>query len=292
VVQITEMFDSVEEVEDLDGGGEVEALFPPRWRCPNRRRTGRMLARAGWPRFADRAAVAHGADVAREVGVARVCRIHTSREVWVKSTAELGPRCWGPCRDCRRSRGGGDFVALGGHTGTVNLDAHDVDGPGGSERLAEARAKSLVSPQPNIPKPVLDETLIKFAADYIASEEVIGKLAEKLHAPANESTRPAMEKKHADIERRIKRLTDAHLDGAIDLADFKTRKADLVNEAGTLTRLIQSEIERNRIREQADDSLRLLVTACIGFARLPSCVKSGMRVIPLAISGTVARHRG
>lgn len=130
------------------------------------------------------------------------------------------------------------------------------------------RRKGTSCPQPNIPKPVLDETLIKFAAEHLGSEEVIGKLAEKLHAPANESNRPAMEKKLAEIERRIKRLTDAHLEGVIDLADFKTRKADFKNEAGTLTRLIQSEIERNRIRDHADNSLRLLVTACIGFARL------------------------
>ena len=123
-------------------------------------------------------------------------------------------------------------------------------------------------PQPNIPKPVLDETLIKFAAEYLASEEIIGKLAEKLHAPADESNRPAMEKKLADIARRKKRLLDGYEAGIIELPDLKSRKAELDNEAGTLTRLIQSEIERNRIREQADDSLKLLVYACIGFARL------------------------
>ncbi len=130
------------------------------------------------------------------------------------------------------------------------------------------RRKGTSCPQPNIPKPVLDETLIKFAAEYLASEQVIGKLAEKLHAPVSESNRPAMEKKLADIDRRKKRLLEGYEAGAIELADLKSRKAELENEAGTLTRLIQSEIERNRIRDQADDSLRLLVTACIGFTRI------------------------
>jgi DNA invertase Pin-like site-specific DNA recombinase len=130
------------------------------------------------------------------------------------------------------------------------------------------RRKGTSCPQPNIPKPVLDETLVKFAAEYLASEEVIGKLAEKLHAPANESTRPALEKKLADIDRRLKRTREAYEDGVDELAVYKSRKAELENEAGTLTRLIQSEIERNRIRDQADDSLKLLITACIGFARI------------------------
>lgn len=130
------------------------------------------------------------------------------------------------------------------------------------------RRKGTSCQQPNIPKPVLEETLVKFAAEHLASEEFIGRLAEKLHAPVSESTRPAMEKKLADIDRRKKRLLEGYEDGAIELADYKFRKAELENEAGTLTRLIQSEIERNRIREQADDSLRLLVTACIGFAKL------------------------
>lgn len=130
------------------------------------------------------------------------------------------------------------------------------------------RRKGTSCPQPNIPKPVLDETLVKFAAEYLASEEVIGKLAEKLHAPTEASTRPAMEKKLADIDRRKKRLLEGYEAGDIELAYLKSRKGELENEAGTLTRLIQSEIERNRIRDQADDSLKLLVTACIGFARL------------------------
>jgi len=130
------------------------------------------------------------------------------------------------------------------------------------------RRKGTSCPQPNIPKPALDETLVKFAAEHLASEEFITKLAEKLHAPANESTRPTMEKKLADLDRRKKRLLDGYEAGAIELADLKSRKAELENEAGTIRRLIQSEIERNRIRDQADDSLRLLVTACVGFARI------------------------
>lgn len=131
-----------------------------------------------------------------------------------------------------------------------------------------SRRKGTSCPQTNIPKPVLDETLIKFAAEHLASEEVIGKLAEQLHAPTSESTRPALEKKLADIEHRKKRLLDGYEAGAIELSDLKSRKGELENEAGTIRRLIQSEIERNRIREQADDSLRLLVTACISIARI------------------------
>ncbi|MEY4245760.1 MAG: hypothetical protein RLZZ245_3345, partial [Verrucomicrobiota bacterium] len=130
------------------------------------------------------------------------------------------------------------------------------------------RRKGTSCPQVNIPKPVLDETLVKFAAQHLASEEFITKLAEKLHAPVKESTRPTLEKKLANIERRKKRIIDAYESEVIELAELKSRKAELENEAGTLTRLIQSETERNRIREQADDSLHLLVTACIGFARL------------------------
>ena len=123
-------------------------------------------------------------------------------------------------------------------------------------------------PQPNIPKPVLDETLIKFAAEHLATEEIIGALAAKLHAPTNESNRPALEKKLADIGQRKKRMLDGYEAGVVDLADLKSRKAEWENEAATISRLIQSEIQRNKIREQADDSLRLLVAACIGFARL------------------------
>lgn len=130
------------------------------------------------------------------------------------------------------------------------------------------RRKGKSCPQANIPKHILDETLVKFASEYLSSEEVIAKLAEKLHAPTEPSTRPALEKKLADIDRRKKRLIDAYEAGAIELPDLKSRKTELENEAGTLTRLIRSEIERNRIREQADDSLKLLVTACVGFARI------------------------
>jgi len=136
-----------------------------------------------------------------------------------------------------------------------------------------SRKKGTSCPQHNIPKPVLDETLVKFAAEYLASEEFIGKLAEKLHAPVSASTRPALEKKLADIDRRKKRLLDGYEDGAIELADYKSRKAELDNEAGTISRLIQSEIERNRIREQADDSLQLLVTACVGISRMANKVE-------------------
>ncbi len=128
--------------------------------------------------------------------------------------------------------------------------------------------KGTSCPQPNIPKPLLDETLVKFAAEFLVSEEFICKLAEKLHAPASASTRPALEKKIADIERRKKRLLEGYEAGVIELSALKSRNAELDNEAGTLTRLIQSEIERNRIREQADDSLKLLVTACTGFAKI------------------------
>lgn len=130
------------------------------------------------------------------------------------------------------------------------------------------RRKGMNCQQPNIPKPMLDETLIRFVAEHLASVEVIGKLAEKLHAPTEASTRPALEKKLADIDRRKKRLLEGYEAGAIELADLKSRKAELESEAGTISRLIQSEIERNRIREQADDSLKLLVTACVGFSRI------------------------
>ncbi len=122
--------------------------------------------------------------------------------------------------------------------------------------------------QPNIPKPLLEETLIKFAAEHLASEEVIGKIADKLRAPTEASTRPVLEKKLADIDRRKKRLLDGYEAGAVELTDLKSRKAALESEAGTISRLIQSEIERTRIREQADDSLNMLVTACIGFGRI------------------------
>jgi DNA invertase Pin-like site-specific DNA recombinase len=143
-------------------------------------------------------------------------------------------------------------------------------------------------PQFNIPKPVLDEALIKFAAEHLASEEVIGKLAEKLHAPTEASTRPALEKKLSDIDRRLKRTREAYEDGVDELAVYKSRKAELENEAGTLTRLIQSEIERNRIRDQADDSLHLLVTACIGFSRLTN--KAEQRDALRALFAKVAFH--
>jgi DNA invertase Pin-like site-specific DNA recombinase len=130
------------------------------------------------------------------------------------------------------------------------------------------RRKGMKCQQPNISKPMLEETLIKFTAEHLASEEIIGKLAEKLHAPTEVSTRPALEKKLVDIDRRKKRLLEGYEAGAIELPDLKSRKAELESEAGTIRRLIQSEIERNRIREQADDSLHMLVTACVGFSRI------------------------
>jgi hypothetical protein len=115
---------------------------------------------------------------------------------------------------------------------------------------------------------MLEETIIKFATEHLASEEFIGKLAEKLHAPTVTSTRPALEKKLADIDRRKKRLIDGYEAGEIELPDLKSRKAKLESEAGTINQLIQSEIERTRIREQADDSLNMLVAACVGFSRI------------------------
>jgi DNA invertase Pin-like site-specific DNA recombinase len=130
------------------------------------------------------------------------------------------------------------------------------------------RRKGMKCQQPNLPKPMLEETIIKFATEHLASEEFIGKLAEKLHAPTVTSTRPALEKKLADIDRRKKRLIDGYEAGEIELPDLKSRKAKLESEAGTINQLIQSEIERTRIREQADDSLNMLVAACVGFSRI------------------------
>ena len=130
------------------------------------------------------------------------------------------------------------------------------------------RAKGMSCKQANIPKQIIDLTLVAFAAEHLGSIDFIKKLAEKLHSPVEESPTAGFTKHIAELEKRKGRILAAYEAGAVELDELKRRRTELDKEIKSTRLIISSAEARHRIREQADQSLTLLVQACLAFRRI------------------------
>lgn len=130
------------------------------------------------------------------------------------------------------------------------------------------RAKGMSCKQTNIPTQIIDLTLIAFAAEHLGSVGFITKLAEKLRCPTEESSAANFTKRIAELEKRKGRILIAYESGAVELDELKRRRTELDKEIESIRLIISSAETRHRIREQADQSLSLLVQACLAFSRI------------------------
>ena len=130
------------------------------------------------------------------------------------------------------------------------------------------RAKGMSCKQANIPKHIIDTTLVAFAAEHLGSVNFITQLAEKLRSPVEESSTASFTKCIAELEKRKRRILAAFEAGAFDLDELKRRGNELDKEIKSTRLIISSAEARHRIREQADQSLSLLVQACLAFRRI------------------------